>query len=965
MDKNYNVDDILEEIKRKKSRRETGASLTSAQGEYPHSSYTPRSERTLEEDETPTYSGYFRPGAGSSSKVTYGASSASNPRRQNWQEEEYYEESRRSSGRQGRVAPPPRRSRTNDEIYEEYEQEPQRVSPRQERFAPPRRQNPTDDGIYEAYEQEPRRASTRQERSVFQPPQRRGEDLDYEEQPQQAPLSEKKSFGQRRSKFGGDREVRPADSVSREARWEEQEDLTQWEEPEEETRSRFAFHRSAQAQREPVSVLSGKKKQSRGNLAAAFGDHGSLVPPEEEEPDFEENFNRAKANRQPVAYRDQPEQRTVQRPVAVVQDRALDYEEDTSSTRIDMRIPQLDEDDLQDSSDVSQPPKQKGKKKAKREKNPPQEPENQDDLFEDFPQEIDDYNRPADAGAILKDIRSIKFGLFIRLFVTTFCFGWILYFAFALDNLKLPLFFFMLPDENMRAFIGTSLGLLLLSTLFCNTTVGGGLMSLFKMKADGDSPVALAVLASIAQGVALIAFPEMVGTTGVHYYFAITALGLVFNTLGKLFMIFRIQRNFAMIAPGKAKRYGVMTIQNRALARELTRGSDLKSPVIAYSAQGEFFTNFLELSYTEDYGENLSRITTPLFFVFTLVASVVAYFLSGDPFATLTAFTALMCICAPFTTTITGNLPLLRMSGKLTANGAMVAGFTALDHFDDINGLMVGATELFPAGTILLHGIKSFDQKRIDEAILDAASVICKCDGALASVFLKIIGNQERILKEVDSLVYEDGMGLSAWVGGKRVLIGNRELMHHHSIDTPSQDYEKKFTKDGRELLYLSNSGELTAMFILSYHQDADISDALDSLARRDITLLIHTTDPNITPEKMEEVYGYPADLVRMVPAKVHEEYYQMTAPRERIRSEFVYDGTILSKLRAIRGILSAKGAILLGTILQGIGMLLGYGAVAYFAFTGSIDSVTFELLLTYQTFWALMILLLPSLRRY
>ena len=180
MDKNYNVDDILEEIKRKKSRRETGASLTSAQGEYPHSSYTPRSERTLEEDETPTYSGYFRPGAGSSSKVTYGASSASNPRRQNWQEEEYYEESRRSSGRQGRVAPPPRRSRTNDEIYEEYEQEPQRVSPRQERFAPPRRQNPTDDGIYEAYEQEPRRASTRQERSVFQPPQRRGEDLDYE-----------------------------------------------------------------------------------------------------------------------------------------------------------------------------------------------------------------------------------------------------------------------------------------------------------------------------------------------------------------------------------------------------------------------------------------------------------------------------------------------------------------------------------------------------------------------------------------------------------------------------------------------------------------------------------------------------------------------------------------------------------------------------------------------------------------
>lgn len=31
-----------------------------------------------------------------------------------------------------------------------------------------------------------------------------------------------------------------------------------------------------------------------------------------------------------------------------------------------------------------------------------------------------------------------------------------------------------------------------------------------------------------------------------------------------------------------------------------------------------------------------------------------------------------------------------------------------------------------------------------------------------------MIGGNRRMLKKVDSLMYEDGMGLSAWVDGKR-----------------------------------------------------------------------------------------------------------------------------------------------------------------------------------------------------
>ena len=46
----------------------------------------------------------------------------------------------------------------------------------------------------------------------------------------------------------------------------------------------------------------------------------------------------------------------------------------------------------------------------------------------------------------------------------------------------------------------------------------------------------------------------------------------------------------------------------------------------------------------------------------------------------------------------------------------------------------------------------------------------------LANVFRQITGGDSKLLRPVDTLVYEDGMGISAWVDNKRVLIGSRDL---------------------------------------------------------------------------------------------------------------------------------------------------------------------------------------------
>ena len=66
-------------------------------------------------------------------------------------------------------------------------------------------------------------------------------------------------------------------------------------------------------------------------------------------------------------------------------------------------------------------------------------------------------------------------------------------------------------------------------------------------------------------------------------------------------------------------------------------------------------------------------------------------------------------------------------------------------------------------------------------------------------------------------------------ISDRRVLVGNRRLLENHGVDVPSRDYENRYAKDGRQLVYLSTAGELSAMFVVSYIADEGIAQSLHS----------------------------------------------------------------------------------------------------------------------------------------
>ena len=583
------------------------------------------------------------------------------------------------------------------------------------------------------------------------------------------------------------------------------------------------------------------------------------------------------------------------------------------------------------------------------------------DMHEPEEEDPDDYENENQREAVEKNLSAQVTGLVIRAVII-----FILLVASLVFSLS-PMLGYSLPDAISFEKSGIvypiiNLGIVCAAALTCHVAVGGGLISLLRFRAGNDSFSTCSVIGAAALGVMFVADPSTMSPGGENLFFPIAIAGLLFNTVGKLLSAIRIKDNFEVLTSG-GKKSALLPVRNKELARELTGQRD-ETPRFCTSAKAKFFTRFLELSYRDDATESIARIVSPIVFLCAIIVGIIGFLVTARISDAVTGFAAILCVAAPFSATIAGALPVSRSCAALNDEGSMMAGGYTAETFAETDSVLLDIEQLFPEGSIILHGIKTFAQGRIDEAILDAASVICSTRSTLGSIFINVVQGDRKLLKPVDTIIYEDGMGLSAWVGGKRVLIGNRELMINHGIDIPSHDYENKYVGSGKDILYLANSGELTAMFVLSYHADKEVYHSLGIMAERGVRLVINCSDPNITVKKLSDIFGYPENQLNLLSSKYQQKCAELTEERETAPAAAVYNGSLF----ALSNLLNCSGIIrqssFAAALIEMIGIVLGFILVTLFLFTGNIRSLEMYILMAFQMFWLLAVVIVTVLRK-
>jgi len=502
------------------------------------------------------------------------------------------------------------------------------------------------------------------------------------------------------------------------------------------------------------------------------------------------------------------------------------------------------------------------------------------------------------------------------------------------------------------------------STFVNRVAIMSGLTPLAHFKGNSDTAVALAAVASVVQTV--VSFFCLYGVTSfdINYYTVIVLAAFFANNLGKLLMVLRVKENFKFTA-ADGQRYAAKIYNNESVAAQMMSGTAVERPIIAYQHRTGFPSNFLKISYAPDPSEDLASKLAPATAVIAVVVALLYGIFFGSFSGAVNAFALVCAVCIPVSTLLAVNIPMYDLCKKLLPTGAMLSGYPSVKQFCDSTAVMIDANELFPADSVFLDGIKTFEDYNIDESLLCGIAILKEAQNPIAKVFEKVVDETDGDLPEVESVLYEDELGLVGWVNGERILVGNRELMTKYSVETPSIEYEDKYIQSGKQVTYVARAGRLIAMFVTHYIADSILMPELHRAEANGISILVHSTDCNITNDLICSLYNVFYRTVKVLPTGLGTVLKECKSTfEETSRAYLITNGKTSAFLKAVSGSVHIKRNISLSIVIQLISVVLGVLLTATLALYAGVGVLGTLEVLIYSLFWGVATLVAPLIHK-
>lgn len=565
-----------------------------------------------------------------------------------------------------------------------------------------------------------------------------------------------------------------------------------------------------------------------------------------------------------------------------------------------------------------------------------------------------EFEKYEEAPKILRDILQVKNNLVLRLCVLMFTGIFSIVIALANDY-EWPMIKMFDRSLNPSAFVFVNTILGIISIAVSYTVLAEGVKNLFKRNADCDSVAAIGIFISIIAGIVMLFKPEPIRDGFFHMYMSVSILGLVFNTLGKLLIVRRAEKNFRFAA-GEYDRYALLNVDNEDVASRFTKGSLNDFPELAAMRKTEFVEDFMKNSYSSDISDQFAKKTTPLILIAGIVIALLSLIFDRNAsgfaekiFVMLAALSGTVSICSSLILMLVVNVPLSRASKKYLRYSAVMLGYSSVEEFADTNSVLVDAQQLFPNGMVDFVNLKLLSSTMIEECILMAASLACQANSVLKPTFYKMLRGKTEMLYPVESYIYEDGLGLSGWIENKRVLLGTRELMENHSIEgIPTLAKEREYSK-GNIVMYLSISGVVSTLFVLKASPSLSVARWLQELEAEGITAIIRTVDGFINLNFLSELFDINPSSIKLLPFRYHEDYENETEYLPRVSSSMLCSGHFPSFAMLIIGAKRLKVVSHLGIAMQ-FGLLALGGLIALvMMIMGAFTQITPSMVLFYQ----------------
>lgn len=530
-----------------------------------------------------------------------------------------------------------------------------------------------------------------------------------------------------------------------------------------------------------------------------------------------------------------------------------------------------------------------------------------------------DFNCYNDARETRNNIHELKNSITTRFTMLMVC---------TLVSIFISFFPVWNSSENPQGFTAFQIIIGMIAIIISAPVITNGMKRLFKLKPDSDSAVAVTAVTVIVSAIIAFFTPELVKSGAVNIYVPASNLALLFNSIGKFLIINRAERNFRVISK-EAERYGITCVTDDISAETLTRGTMTDFPVLASMHKTNFLTDFLKYTYSSDISDKFCRRSVPVSIIISAVVSTFITIIRKESFCEgLSLFSMLICISSCIGMTLVSNLPLNNASKKAIKNNkGIIFGYQSVDDFYDTNSVLVEAKDLFPEISVKLAGMKVFSDSKADEAILEASSLVNYAGSIMKGIFDDVTIGKEKCPYPIENFSYEDSLGLCGWINNKRILFGSRELMTSHNIEgMPTKTKENEFAGDDKEVVYLSVSGNLSAMFVVELKAESNIKYWINQLWQNNVHLIIKSIDSCITLKRLSQIFDIPEEFMRIIPKKLHPEFDEQTKKSVRLSASMACSGRFSEFAQLIISAKTIHSSAVTGLIVQAVSILLGMG---------------------------------------
>ena len=193
---------------------------------------------------------------------------------------------------------------------------------------------------------------------------------------------------------------------------------------------------------------------------------------------------------------------------------------------------------------------------------------------------------------------------------------------------------------------------------------------------------------------------------------------------------------------------------------------------------------------------------------------------------------------------------------------------------DKASAVAMDASDIFTASVTKFRAIKGSRLSTNDCAVLAAATL--KGTGSL--MWSGFAGFEEEIdgeLPETEDLQYESKRGFICECAGRRVMVGNRNMLLKHDIDAPSKEEEKRYAGN-KCAMYVVVDGILSATFLVNYKVIASLQKTVVAFNKTGLVLLLTSKDPCLTENFVSLKFGSDIASVKILDedaSELMEEY--------------------------------------------------------------------------------------------